>query len=162
MITTHTKHEHNKAGKAMDVASLRPFPRRYVYVRGAFQVVLISLLSVGGAMAYNLHIERDGFWNESTPIKISLEEWLGVCRSDPSMKELGSGIEGVNPKTGEKIKVTAEGTCVWTPDESREEYYFYYNSGRITFGTEDNQFRKAKEIAISLSASIYGDEGEEY
>ena len=111
-------------------------------------------------MAYNLHIAKANYWEISDP-EIPLEIWLGYCKSDASMR-LEEKITGVNPKTNDVIEVGGDGICVWTDPATKNEYTFYYSSGRITLGTDDNQIKKAKEIANKLGVKVYGDEGEEY
>ncbi|WP_444942334.1 hypothetical protein ACJJI3_10065 [Microbulbifer sp. ZKSA004] len=109
-------------------------------------------------MAYNLHIEKLGHW-DSEENRISEAEWLNICKNDQDLK-IETEISGVNPYTGEEISMPGI-LCHWT-DSKNGTHVFSYNSGRITFGGEDAQIPKAKEIASKVGAVVVGDEGEEY
>ena len=109
-------------------------------------------------MAYNLHIEKPGYW-DSEEHEISESEWLSFCRNDQALK-VETEVVGVNPNTGENISMPGI-FCYWT-DSNNNTHVFSYNSGRVTFGGGDAQVPKAKEIAKSLGAIVVGDEGEEY
>jgi len=100
---------------------------------------------------YELHIEKKG--------GISLESWLQLCESDPSLTYENS-ISFTNPHTKEVITIDGEGMCVWGVEGSRTTFDF--RTDKISFKYSDDALVKAKEIAIKLKATIRGDEGERY
>jgi hypothetical protein len=110
-------------------------------------------------MAYNLHIERLGFREESEDGLITESEWIEYCnkKSDLSFE---TKVVTTNPNTGEEISFPGL-FCYWA-DLSGKLHIFSFSSGRVTFGGEDIQIPKAKEIAHDLGAIVVGDEGEEY
>jgi hypothetical protein len=122
--------------------------------------VIISLMLCEASMAYNLHIQKENYWEIDNP-QIEKEKWLSFCKSDPTM-EIQNSVTGINPETKEEIVVQTPGSCIWTSPNTNQEFVFYYTGDRITLGTNDIQIAKAKEIAASLGLKVYGDEGEEY
>lgn len=122
--------------------------------------VIILLIISDISMAYNLHIQKENYWEIENP-SIDKEQWLSFCKADPTMKVQDS-VTGINPETNEEIVVQTEGSCIWASPSTNKEYIFYYSGDRITLGTDDIQISKAKEIAVKLGLKVYGDEGEEY
>lgn len=121
---------------------------------------MILLTLCEASMAYNLHIQKENYWEIDNP-QIDQEKWLSFCKSDPDMK-IQSSVTGLNPETNEEIVVQTPGSCIWTVPNTKREYVFHYAGDRITLGSDDIQAAKAKEIAVSLGLKVYGDEGEEY
>lgn len=103
--------------------------------------------------AYNLHIKREN--------EILDSEWLAICAQDKTLTVQHVAI-AINPQTGKKVEISTPNSCVWTSPASSNKYYFSWSNGRITFGSDEIQVNKAKEIAKLLKAKVVGDEGEEY
>ena len=123
-------------------------------------------------MAYALHIER----NEQ---EISLEEWLSALESVAGVRQQREDIVGINPKTGEEIRIVRdEGDAEVMFSNGgilgfgrREEWSpaFRFSNGRASFkatreiDSPQNPVRKAAvQLAAALAAEIVGDEGERY
>ncbi len=121
---------------------------------------ILTLILSSTAMAYNLHITKENYWEIANP-EIQKEVWLSYCKTDSSL-EIQEKVVGINPKTKERVEVSGDGICIWTEPVSKKQYTFHYAVDRITLGSDDIQINKAKEIAAKLGLKVYGDEGEEY
>ena len=123
-------------------------------------------------MAYELHIER----HEQD---ISLEEWLSALETVAGVREKTEDTVGINPKTGEEIRIgRVDGDAEvlfarrgFLGFGRHEEWCsaFRFSHGRATFkATKEidsaaNPVRKAAaRLAVVLKATIVGDEGEQY
>ena len=102
---------------------------------------------------YNLHIERLD--------KIEIKEWTDLCAKDNSLT-ISDTFEATNPETKEKIVIQTTNSCVWTSPILKRKFYFTYSNGKITFGSDKGQLKKAKKLAALLNAEVIGDEGEKY
>lgn len=112
------------------------------------------------SVAYELHIVRTNGTQAEENV-ITLEEWQSFCERDPSLR-LEHEIAGINPRTGATIVIGASDTAVWTSPLTRQQYFFGYRRGKISFVHSDEVIVKAKAIAQFLYATIEGDECEAY
>jgi hypothetical protein len=132
-----------------------------IYIKGALLVLV--LFAAGNAIAgYDLHITRARDWTESKKTPITLKDWTEFIKSDKEFR-LVEAAEAKNPKTGEVIKLKAEGMAVWTDPKDKSECYFYYHESEISVkNPEDRVIAKMKSVAQKLKARVVGDDGEDY
>jgi hypothetical protein len=123
----------------------------------------VFLFAASNAFAgYDFHITRAKDWTESKKSPITLTEWTEFIKTDKEFR-LVEAAEAKNPKTGEILRLKAEGMAVWTDPKDKSECYFYYHEGEIRVkNPEDRTIAKMKVVAQKLKAKVIGDEGEQY
>lgn len=111
-------------------------------------------------MGYDLHITRKEHWSEEGA-DISLDEWLSYIKADPEL-EL-SDAYSIKVPGSETESQPAPGFCEWTAHPADERPWLDYWEGNIsTKNPDDATIRKMLSVAVSLDASVQGDDGERY
>jgi len=85
---------------------------------------------------------------------ISAGDWRTVVRADASLR-LIDHVDGVNPKTGESMRIPVEDHAVWLAHPSGIQYRFEYRKGAIIISSADRcVLEKARSIATLLGAHV--------
>lgn len=114
-------------------------------------------------MAYSLYIEKD--------CPITIDEWLKVVETVSDLRIDDSDTIGINPATGEKIRISnpvKKNAALWFPKLEEWIKVFFFLKGRILikpndWDNSDSPLRdKSFELARKLNAKIVGDNGEIY
>lgn len=116
-------------------------------------------------MGYEVHITRADDWMNSEGNPISLDEWIAYVRSDPEMRL--DGFAEVTLQDGRVLRTEGEGLAVWTAYSGDgvdgNHAWFDHWEGRIVVKSPDEEIvDKMIEIARSLGARVFGDDGEAY
>ncbi len=99
-------------------------------------------------MGYDLHVTRRSFWADEEGQSISIEEWLACAKDDP---ELRPDLE--NPGWENWLIVLSEGS--WPLWWERRGKLVTKNPGPPAIA-------KLVRLALSLGATVQGDDGEVY
>ena len=116
-------------------------------------------------MGYELHITRQkDLFDEDDARRISIDEWKEYVDADPDMR-LDNYSEII---TADKVlRLESDGLSVWTKYsgdgiEGGHAWFGYYEGSIAVKNPDDEIIGKMLEIAESLRASVFGDDGEIY
>jgi hypothetical protein len=110
-------------------------------------------------MGYELHVTRASDWLDAEEHPVPEAEWLALVARDP---ELRRDMESHYDRRGPNGTIVRLHPVEWLGDPSGETV-FWYDKGEITTkNPTDDAIAKLKSIAVALSASLFGDDGEEY
>src|SRR5687767_7062297 len=85
--------------------------------------------------------------------KIGADEWSAAALS--AGLALIDHQSGVNPRTGETIRIATPHGASWSGSNDDSEYFFRFVAGRISVEWADEDCRrKAGELASSLGAQL--------
>ena len=111
-------------------------------------------------MGYALHIERKD--------PIELGEWQAAIEAMSAVRLEESSISATNPGTGETISMPAQAGSASVNVGGKWAPVFRWRKGKVSFDAPSNTTKAdpvmaaALALAGTLSASVYGDEGEVY
>ena len=116
-------------------------------------------------MGYDVHITRKEDWSDEDGPDIAIDEWLSLVNGDPEMRL--DGFAETQTAEGSLVRMESAGLSVWTAYSGHEEdgnkAWFDYHSGGITVKNPDKEILiKMWQLAQQLSATVQGDEGEQY
>jgi hypothetical protein len=115
-------------------------------------------------LGYEVHITRKEQWSDGDGPAISLNEWLEYVASDPEMRADGCAEAKV---PGGVLRVNSPGIAVWTAYaghgvDDNMAWFGHFGESITVKNPDASILRKMHKIALSLSARVQGDDGEEY
>lgn len=113
-------------------------------------------------MGYELHISRNPEWWGKDGGGIELDEWLHLVAERPDLEATSSA--GATTPNGVRVSIpSAGGLARWTAHPAAAGVLLDYRRGRIVVnGPDDPTIGFMVELAASLGAMVFGDEGESY
>jgi hypothetical protein len=106
-------------------------------------------------LAYDLHVVRTAHWLDASTNPISRDEIDHLITTDPTLEWSNQDFVDMKSDAGETVRY-------YMIDWNGVSCFWWYRDQIVCSGADEAQIGKLLSIAVALSASVVGDDGEKY
>jgi hypothetical protein len=106
-------------------------------------------------LAYDLHAVRTAHWLDASTNPISRDEIDHLITTDPTLEWSNQDFVDMKSDAGETVRY-------YMIDWNGVSCFWWYRDQIVCSGADEAQIGKLLSIAVALSASVVGDDGEKY